>query len=70
MGQYAARKVGRFYPLFQHTQVHSDLNGSGSGRRDVRLYSSTMSTLHTPAKIFFASEHPVEYFTCTTVLRK
>jgi hypothetical protein len=29
-----------------------------------------MSTLHTPAEIFFASEHPVEYFTCTTILRK
>jgi hypothetical protein len=36
VGQDAARKVGRFYPLFQRTQVHPDLNGSGSVR-DIRL---------------------------------
>jgi hypothetical protein len=52
VGQDAARKVGRFYPLFQHTQVHSDLNGSGSGF-DIRLiFVHNVNVAHTGRDIF------------------
>jgi hypothetical protein len=68
VGHDAAREVDRFYPFFQHAQIHSNLNGSGP-ERDINSYPST-STSHTPAHIFFASERPVEYFTCATEFKE
>ena len=69
MGHDPAREVGSFYPFFQHAQIHSDLNGSGPGR-DINGHSSMTLTSHTPAQIFFASEHPVKYFTYASGFKK